>query len=164
MTEFDYLRQVHAVLRVQCQAHPDDVVMRDLERATWSRVQAAQRRDGLPMVFRMDMPGYLEIGVLGCEQVFKHPGLTGLDDAWRIFLAGLTASNTLHASDLVEGGQRPGNALRNRMAKAAEWVEREGRCPELARAMRPPVVVITDDGRIGYRPNHHPHIDLGMRP
>lgn len=162
MTEFEYLYRVHAVLLKQCREHPTDTDLRELERATWERVQAAQRRGGMPMVFRMDMPGYVVLGVRGDEHEIKHPGLAGLDDAWQIFLAGLTASDTLHAADLVGRVQRPGNALRNRMAKAAEWIERYGNCPELARAMRAPVMVISDDGRIAYHPDQHPPIDLGL--
>ena len=161
MTDFEYLNQVHAEIRRWCSAEPDNAHLRHLERQTWDRVRAAQRREGLPLVLRFDAPGYVEFGVKGHERIVRNPGLGGLDDAWRVFLVGVQAVDALHACDLVGTVGRPGNALRNRLAKAAEWLDREG-CPELARCLRAPVLSVTDAGQINYNPAAHPEIDLGL--
>jgi hypothetical protein len=94
------------------------------------------------------MYGYVTLGLKGHAQAYPHPGHRGLDDASVIFWHGSTVSSTLNACDLVgTAAKRPGNTLRNRLAKAAHWVEYgPGRCLELARAIRS--ISISDDGHI----------------
>ena len=86
----------------------------------------------------------------GQEALFQHPGLAGLQDAWRIFMYGATAGDILHASKL--DGSPSGTALGNRLRTAADWVEKQAGCIELACAMRSPSIEVSRDGTIRYNP------------
>ena len=156
MTEFEVFSGAHALASEALDSCTDADrrrYLQDLRKELWSALGRVQRQDAAPLVFDLTMPGYVTLGRAGEERVLPHPGLPGLDDAWRILLAGLTAKDTLRAADII-GGKRPGNALRNRLAHAAEWIERTGMCPALAQVLRRPSISITEDGLIipGPRP------------
>lgn len=118
----------------------------------------AARLEAMPLVFRpANMPGYIQLGRQGSEVTCPDPGLPGLEDAWRIFFIGVAVQDILHAEDIVgDDCNQPGNALRNRLAKAAEWIEGLGvpGCREIAQAMRRPSISISSLGIItaGPRP------------
>ena len=89
-------------------------------------LQDAQERACTVIVFRQSAPGYLDIGPEGANLLYPDPGLVGLWEAWTIFLNSPTAHDTLW---------RPsGTALRNALARAADWAD--PRCRELANAIR----------------------------
>ena len=72
-----------------------------------------------------------------------HPKLAGLDDAYRVFLAGATAQNVLHAKDF----RTTPNSLRNRLEAAASWADR-ARCAPLAVCIRS--IGVRNGGPISY--------------
>lgn len=155
MTEAETFGGAHAVVRDArntCHDPEKRDYLEQLRGALWERARIAQRVEALPLVFAASMPGYITIGRQGDAHTYPDPGLAGLSDAWRIFSHGLTVGHTLNASDL--GGTS--NALRNRLTKAAEWVERATGCRELARAVRS--ISINNDGRIDF--GQHMKIDL----
>ena len=159
MTDSEIFSGAHAVVRDARNACRDPEKRDHLEQlraALWERTLVAQRDEALPLVFDTLMCGYITLGVSGETQTYPHPGHPGLDDAATIFSHGLTVCNTLHASDLVGLVKRPGNTLRNRLAKAAEWMDRVAVCHELSRAVR--TISISDDGRIGV--GRHLNIEL----
>lgn len=124
----------------------------------WQRtVQAAPSRQNL--VFYVDSPGYVTIGPQGRAVTLEHPGLAGLDYAWQILLVGVGAQHVLHAATLLDNpGRRPGNALRNALAAAADWVEYTALCPLLAVTIRG--ISVANDGTIHYNPANGPRISL----
>jgi len=150
-SEFEILSTAHHAVQAMLNAERDPTrrdALDQVREILMARAHVAKRLQGPPLVFYLPMPGYVVLGTEGKEQTYPHPGHPGLGDAWSIFTHGLTASNTLHAVDLVGVVKRPGNALRNRLATAADWVERDTNCWELAQAMRRPSISISDDGRI----------------
>lgn len=111
------------------------------------------------LVFRHDMPGYLTIGRLGEERQHVQPPIAGLGYAWRVFLAGATAQHVLQASMLLDSpGKRPDNALRNALSAAADWLEYQAHCPELAAAVRG--ITVGRDNTIHYDPAKGARIEL----
>lgn len=113
------------------------------------------------LVFTLDMPGFVILGREGKAQSLPSPKLSGLDYAWRVFLLGAGAGSALDASALLGAStKRPGNALRNRLADAADWVERTGGCRQLATAIRS--IRVSEDGGIEYDPSRHPPILLSL--
>lgn len=151
MTDYDVLNELHSKARDLVNAcHDPDLRggIEGLRRDLWNQVLAAKKRGGVSLVLDLSMPGYVRAGYKGREVTRAHPGHPGLEDAWRILLQGPVVQDTLTASDLVGDVKRPGNTLRNRLATAAEWIDREVGCPELAQALRRPCISISDDGRI----------------
>jgi hypothetical protein len=126
--------------------------------AMWARLQDARRQSARVWVFDCSAPGYITLGEQGVEQIHQSPDLPGLLDAWRIFAFGVGAGGILHATDFVGNVGHPANALRNRLARAAQWIEREAHCSSIAQALRSPAIRIKSDGsiQIGARP----HIEL----
>ncbi|HJV76582.1 MAG TPA: hypothetical protein VJ654_20380 [Noviherbaspirillum sp.] len=153
MDYFEFLNRTHKALRDLCDTHPEKDEFHVLAAEAWRRLVA-----DTPLVFAQAAPGYLRIGVEGKAATLADPGLAGLGDAWRIFLNGVTAGDTLHASTL--DGSPSGKALDNRLRTAATWVEMEARCPELAQAMRSPSIVVGRDGSIRHNPPRHRTIQL----
>lgn len=134
-TEAEMLSATHAVLRDSRNACTDPERRDHLERLrrwAWDRVLSAQRQSTMPLVFDIRTPGFVTLGVGADVQTFEHPGLQGINDLAAIFAAGPTVSSTLHAVDLVGNVRRPGNALRNRLSRAAQWIEYVADCRELA--------------------------------
>lgn len=150
-SELEILGHAHAVLR---DAHAGCTDQRQREHLAqvrdglWGLMRQARSRSQATLVFAFHMHGYLTLGIDGQERIVRDPGLPGLEHAWRIFLLGLTVADTLTASELVGDVKRPDNALRNQLATAATWAEREGQCRELAIAMRCPTLSISDTGHI----------------
>lgn len=145
MDYFEFLNRTHKVLRELSDSRPGNSEIQALAAEAWRRLVADS-----PIVFAQAMPGYLHIGVEGKVREIEHPGLTGLEDAWRIFLSKATAGSILHASML--DGSPSGTALGNRLRTAATWVEKEAECPELAQAMRSPSIEVSRDGSIRHNP------------
>jgi hypothetical protein len=117
-----------------------------------------RRHAAVVWVFDLSAPGYITVGAQGCERIHQAPDLPGLMDAWRIFAFGVGAGGILHATDFVGNVRHPANALRNRLSRAAHWIEREACCSQVAQALRSPSIRIKSDGsiHIGTRP----HIEL----
>lgn len=153
MDYYDYLNRLHKVLRDAQIKQPGNSEVGVLAAETWRRLVADTH-----VVFAEPAPGYMLIGVEGQEALFQHPGLAGLQDAWRIFMYGATAGDILHASKL--DGSPSGTALGNRLKTAASWVETEAKCPELAQAMRSPSIEVSRDGSIRYNPARRQPIRL----
>lgn len=111
-----------------------------------------------PLVFAESAPGYLAIGPLDNCRIVKRPGDDlGIEVAWRILMAGDTASDTLDAMMLMPNSERqPSNSLRNLLARTADWIEREGRCPDLAGLLRKPAIRVSSNGRIDVRTGGRP--------
>jgi len=145
MDYYEYLNRLHKLLREAQDRQPLNLELGALAAETHNRLVA-----DTPIVFAEPAPGYMLIGVEGQEALFQHPGLAGLQDAWRIFMYGATAGDILHASKL--DGSPSGTALGNRLKTAATWVEKEARCIELACAMRSPSIEVSRDGSIHYNP------------
>ena len=117
------------------------------------RTKLAAFKPPAVFTFAFPAPGYITLGVEGQERTLRCPDLDGLAYAWEIFLNGVAAGDALHATSLLrDPGRHPGNALRNAITKAADWVERTGGCPALAVAMRSPAMSITDAGDIRFTP------------
>lgn len=153
MDYYDYLNRLHKVLREAQIKQPGNSELGVLAAETWRRLVA-----DTPVVFAEPSPGYMLIGLEGREALFRHPGLAGLQDAWRIFMHGATAGDVLHSSML--DGSPSGTALGNRLRKAADWVKTEARCIELACAMLSPSIEVSRDGSIRYNPARRQPIRL----
>ncbi len=146
MKDFEYH---HLVVQI-CNGNETD-------RAKVAAVKAeAWRRIRTPIVFDRSAPGYLRIGAEGQELELPDPGLEGLGDAWLILLHGPTAKHALRATYFAPSP----NALRNRLAKAAQWIDKTAKCRELAQALRRPYLVISDDGTITVNPQRGVHIKI----
>ena len=152
--DYEFFRRSGAVILAAidtCDDRDQLAELRELKAQTTERLLQASFKP--PVLFGFRAPGYVTVGVLGMERTLPHPGLSGLDYAWIILLHGIHASSVLHASTVLRNpGKRPGNALRNCLAEAADWVERAGGCVDLANAMRSPAMVITGSGGICFTP------------
>jgi len=155
LSEREYLTAAHSLVR-EAGAKEQDARRRryldDVRAGLWAMVQSASRRADQPLVFDVWTGCYAIIGRADRVRVLDMPlGLPGLRDAWNILLRakdGPPACGPLHASDFVGNVRRPGNALRNRLANAAAWIERTAECPDLAAVLRSPSISIACDGRI----------------
>lgn len=111
-----------------------------------------------PLIFWLDMPGYITLGREGDTQTFEHPEYAGVDYAWRILIFGPKARSCITAEDILETpGLRPANALRNALTVAADWIEYRAHCVPLAVVVRS--ISIAKDGTI-HAPTNRPYIDL----
>lgn len=126
-------RQLAALLRALSE-HPAGSAAGRVLRSTCPNPAAARRwldeqtrREPLPLVLRWPAPGLVEIGTEGDTRIYPAPDLKGLDLAHRIFLHSVTGRPALRFAD-------ESNALRNLLARAANWAE--PRCIELANAIR----------------------------
>ncbi|MBU0589455.1 MAG: hypothetical protein KJ852_17945 [Gammaproteobacteria bacterium] len=149
MTEFELFSISHKAIQALYNAEPDSdrrEYYGEARSILWGLVKAAERRDGPPQVFETAMPGYLTMGPEGKAQTYAHPGLDGLDFAWRILSLGVISCSALHACDLVGDAEYPGNTLRNQLARAAAWVEHNTGSYEIAQAIRG--IKVAKGGRI----------------
>jgi len=123
-----------------------------------SQENAFFKRLGKPHIFYVS-PGYVILGRHGCEDPERlHPGLAGLDIAAQIFRLGVTAGSCLDTHMLVKGGK--GNALKNALTAAAEWIEREGH-PRIAGEIRR--IKVSRNGGFTYDPSGL-KLDLDLQP
>lgn len=162
MTEFEYFSEINTVLRRAIQAEQDPDRRENLEalrRETWARVQFHQANGSPGFLFAIH-GAFLHVGPLNAPQVYPHPNLRGIDDAWVILAGGVSGNAYLTAADVVGDGKRPGNTLRNRLGEAADWLDTVAHVPALARALRRPCIEIGRDDGITYRPAMHPPIQL----
>lgn len=128
-----------------------------LSRELWARSKAIPF--DRPVVFMSHGSGHLTIGLQGKERIFIHPGLAGLESALRIFAMG--GVSPMQAADFVNpSSTHPGNALREQLRDAADWVEAVARCPGLARCMRPPVISISTAGGVRFNAGLAPRLIL----
>jgi len=164
MTDLEYHQLVIAAASAAYESETSPVrrgYFLDLKRE--AKLRADRAAFGQPLVFILDAPGYVTIGEQGAERSYPRPDLAGLEHAWIIFINGLAGNSFLHASTILDRpGKQPGNALRNSLAKAAAWIERECRCAALAAAMRAPSLQVQEDGSIRYNPNRHARIKLNF--
>ena len=154
MDDYTYFHGVHQLLIDElrdCRDPARIVHLNELKAENRQRIQDAAFKP--PVVFSFPMPGYVLIGTRGRERELPAPDLDGLYHAWDIFIEGIMTRDTLHASDLLRNaGKWPGNALRNTLAKASDWVEKQAGCLPLANAMRSPAMRISAEGVINYIP------------
>lgn len=136
-----------------------DAILADLERlprtpviaeatawVKWHRLAAASPHRP-PLVFGLGEPGAVAMGREGDVALFDDPGLSGIRYAWTIMAADPVRRARLRAAGIVRKPvRRPANALRNALAKAADWMER--RCPDLAAAVRR--ISVSNDGGLRY--------------
>lgn len=141
--------------------HSDDTVvghvlnnlLPDVDEAlAWLDRQAL--RSARPIVFSLEVPGYVWIGPEGEHKAVPSPRLSGLLAAWGIFLYGENAPCVLFAANQ---GTTP-NALRNSLKPAADWAERY--CMPLAVAIR--AITIHKDGSASVDPAYVPPLRLGV--
>lgn len=165
MTNFEFFTQTHQALAELARVTKDPARRRHLEGLAtecWNRRQVATRNES-PVAFDLRRSGYVWISCPDDADkctCHPHPGLQGLEDAWRIFQHGPSVRHVLTAADLVGDVARPANALRNRLAAAATWVE--GHNHHLARVFRPPVLSVGNDGLISFDPAAGPRIRLSV--
>lgn len=152
------IRALNAMIETMKTLPVTPVTAEGLAWLRWQRtVLAAPSRQHL--VFYIDPPGYVTLGLQGGEMPLENPGLAGLDYAWQILLVGVGAQHTLHADTLLDNpGRRPANALRNALSAAADWVEYVALCPLLAVAIRG--ISVANDGTIHCNPANGPRITL----
>lgn len=153
MTDAELFTELQPVVRDARNACTEPQQRAHLDRvhaALWHRLQQERRAQSVPLVLRIPVSGYVEVGRQGEERTYRRPSqdLAGLDYAAAIFQHGSTVRHTLHANDLVGPVKHPGNALRNRLRAAAKWIERETGCRDVADALRPPRLSISRDGLI----------------
>lgn len=156
MTNSDYFAAVRAELnRSLLTAH-------DAERAEQLRALVGETETRMLAVRERQTVRFgLESGYVSINDVVRpQPPRIGIQHAWHIWLAGATVRHSLHAADLVGLVERPDNALRNALSRAAEWFETEAQCRPLAAALRPPVLTIGKDGTITYDQARGPRILL----
>jgi len=142
------LGQAHRVLLADAQA---------VGMATWRR-RAAFQVAAPELVLDMRMVGYVTFGELGNLVTMDDPGLAGLRDACEIFRLGTIVGSVFTASRFVGQVSRPGQALRNRLAAAAGFVDTY--CQALARAMRSPQIEVTNAGLITHNAHLGPRVHL----
>lgn len=125
-------------------------------------LQSAKRHEAEPLVFDMYHFSPALIGRGDNVRAFNVPRglLPGLRNAWEILdraNSGIARHFPLDATQFVGERRYAGNALRNRLANAANWVERVAKCPDLAVLMRAPTISISPDGtiRVGRLPKIH---------
>lgn len=119
----------------------------DIERALdWLDEQT--RRVGRTVVFSLEIPGFVWLGVEGEQRPVPDPNLAGLSAAWEIFFLGENAPFVLFAADR---GTTP-DALRISLRRAATWAERY--CTPLAVAIR--AIKVHDDGSASSRAPAYP--------
>ncbi len=116
----------------------------DSDACTWLSEQT--RRESLAVVFIFEMPGYVLAGLEGEARPYRDPNIDGLRIAHEVMISGINAPAVLRASDWA---MTP-NAMRNTLARAAEWAD--SRCPRLAVAIR--AIRISKEGRPSFEPNH----------
>lgn len=157
MTEIDYH---NLVAEAAGEAYELTLDQRFNELREEAKKRVALASPAVPLVFADGAPGYLAIGPLDSCRIVKNPeGVPGLDLAWRILQAGNIVGDILDARILMPDCEhRPANALRNALARAAEWIEDEGACPDLAALLRKPFLQVSIDGRIRVRTARRPPI------
>lgn len=156
MDDVLYLQRVRAALvelEDSCTDAEHVAGLRLLKAETGRRLQAAAFPP--PVVFDLRMPGYATIGEVGRLRTLVLPDLEGVHIAHQVLgavgLLGAAVHSVLRAEDLLaRPGARPANALRNALAGAANWLERDAGCPRLAAAVRSPALRVSQDGRIAY--------------
>lgn len=163
MNDLELFEAAHQSLNREARACTDPERRAWLERASafmWCKVLDARRQKDAQKtwVFDCSNPGYITLGEQGEEQIHQAPSLPGLLDAWHIFAWGVGAGGILHATDFVGNVGHPANALRNRLARAAQWVEDAACCPAIAQALRSPAISVMADGALHIGPR--PHIEL----
>jgi hypothetical protein len=105
-----------------------------------------------PTTLDMSAPGFLTITDRHGRRQFREPGIDGMSDALVLFQLGVNAGHAVHASDLVDPSPTAGATLRQRIKRVALWFETVACCDDLARALRRPVLSITDAGEIAFNP------------
>jgi len=103
-----------------------------------------ERKSRLPVVFSLDVPGFVWVGLVGEQFAVTDPGLLGLSAAWEIFFHGENAQFVLFAARY---GTSP-NSLRNAMEPAAEWADCH--CRRLGAAIR--AIKVYRDGSARFIP------------
>ena len=113
-----------------------------------------QRRAAQPVVFSLEIPGYVLIGFEDEHETILDPNMAGLSAAWEIFLHGDNAPFVFFAADR---GMSP-DALRIALKRAATWAEPY--CMPLAVAIR--AITIHKDGSASIDPAYVPPLHLGV--
>ncbi len=114
-----------------------------LDEAACTWLVRQQREAHAPLVFALDLPGFVVVGREGAPRaVPEPPQMSGLQAAHEVFLLGPSAPAVLRTDDP--------NGLRNALSRAADWVETVAHCAPLAVAMR--AIKVRKDGVPEFRP------------
>lgn len=124
------------------------------EALAWLRSQAAN--DPLALVFSLEIPGFIWLGLEGQEQPINEPSpfLWGLRAAEEIFAYDHLAPHCLRASDWRASPE----ALEKALRRAADWVE--PRCIQLAVAIR--AIKVDKEGAPTFRPRRPTLVKTGV--
>lgn len=123
-------------------------------RAFLDWIDAETRKIRLPVVFSLEIPGFVWMGLEG-DRTFpvRAPKKTiGLEAAWEIFLYGENASFVWFAARY---GLTP-DGLRNALRRAADWAGT--RCPQLGVAIN--AIKVAKDGSALFAPAYPTDVRL----